>query len=242
MKCLNCENELKISQKKFCSLSCAAKHRNKNQNWNEIWTEEKKKAASEKTKTINKGFLANPKLFGAKGGKKNLGTTRQPKRIELTCQECANTFLVFPYQHTRKFCSSACSRLNNYHPNSTKVHRKIYKDIQFDSGAEVAFAKLLDQHNIVWVKNKSTFFEFTSHDGKNCKYYPDFFLPKYNWWVEIKGKRFVRTDDDLRLAVVGNIERMYSTQLQLPAPYLAELTGIEPVSSIRQTDVITTIP
>lgn len=231
MNCLNCETELKIGQKKFCGLSCAAKHRNKNQNWDEVWTEEKRKAAAEKTKANKKGFLANPKLFGAKGGKRNLNTTRELIRIELVCQQCLNKFSVFPYQKLRKYCSRTCSNLNNYHPNSTKVHRKIYKNIQFDSGAEVAFAKLLDGHNIEWLKNKSTFFTFTSHDGKTCKYYPDFFLPKYNWWVEIKGKRFVRIDDDLRLAAVGNIERMYSTQLKLPAPYLAELTGIEPVFS-----------
>jgi hypothetical protein len=42
-----------------------------------------------------------------------------------------------------------------------------------DSGAELAFAQLLDKHNIEWVKNSSTFFEYLP----NKKYYPDFYLP-----------------------------------------------------------------
>lgn len=229
MKCLNCESELKVGQKKFCSLSCAAKHRNKHQDWNKVWTKEKRKAAAEKTSSNRKGFLADPKFFGAKGGKRGLNTTRHHKRIEIICQECSIIFNTFPYQHSRKYCSRICSDRNNYHPNSTKVHRKIYKDIQFDSGAEAAFAKLLDQHDIEWIKNKSTYFAFINRENKQCRYYPDFFLPKYNWWVEIKGKRYIRVDDDLRLAAVANIERIYSTQLKLPIPYLAELTGIEPV-------------
>lgn len=106
--------------------------------------------------------------------------------------------------------------MSNYHPNSTIVHRTIYNGIKLDSGAELFFAKFLDKNNIKWVKNSKQYFSFIDRSGKQRKYYPDFYLPDYNWWVEIKGKRFSRPDDDLRLAAVGNIEIMFSNEIRLP--------------------------
>jgi hypothetical protein len=86
-----------------------------------------------------------------------------------------------------------------------------------DSGAELAFAKLLDSHNIEWLKNSTTYFTFTYPTGKPGKYYPDFYLPKYNAWIEIKGKKYYRSDDPIRWAVVPNHECIFSHQLRLPA-------------------------
>lgn len=84
------------------------------------------------------------------------------------------------------------------------------------SGSELEFAKLLDEHNIRWVKNSTTSFSFVDRSGKSRKYYPDFYLPDFDHWVEIKGRRYLREDDDLRLAAVGNIERIMHDDLRLP--------------------------
>lgn len=85
-----------------------------------------------------------------------------------------------------------------------------------DSGAELAFAQLLDQHGIKWEKNSTRSFPFVDSKGKDRLYYPDFYLPDHDYWVEIKGKRYVREDDQLRLAVVGNIELIMSNAIRLP--------------------------
>jgi len=85
-----------------------------------------------------------------------------------------------------------------------------------DSGAEYQFALLLDKHQIQWIKNTTTYFSFTDSAGKTRKYYPDFYLKDYDHWVEIKGERYIREDDDLRLAAVGNIERIMSKDIRLP--------------------------
>lgn len=86
-----------------------------------------------------------------------------------------------------------------------------------DSGAERAFAELLDDHQIRWSKNSTVWFDFIDSEGKTRKYFPDFYLPDYDFWAEIKGKRYVRIDDDLRLAAVGdNIELIMSHELRLP--------------------------
>lgn len=137
--------------------------------------------------------------------------------FELSCKECSKLFYVKHYlKHQRKFCSKTCAGKNNYHPNTTKATKCLYRGIKLDSGAELAFAQLLDKHQVDWVKNQDKFFKFKDKDSRERKYFPDFYLPKYNFWVEIKGKRYVREDDPLRLAAVGNIELIMSNNIRLP--------------------------
>lgn len=110
-----------------------------------------------------------------------------------------------------------------------------------DSGAELAFAKLLDSHKIHWIKNSSKYFTFVDSSGKSRKYYPDFYLPDFDFWVEIKGRKYVRQDDDLRIKAVGeNIELMFSHELRLPN-CIGGSKGIEPLCLHRQCSIITNI-
>lgn len=72
-----------------------------------------------------------------------------------------------------------------------------------DSGAELVFAQQCDLHQIRWHKNTTQYFVFVDSAGKASKYYPDFYLEQYDVWVEIKGRRYIRPDDELRRAAVG---------------------------------------
>jgi hypothetical protein len=145
------------------------------------------------------------------------------RRIIIQCSECKSDFSVIPSGKNRKYCSVGCSNKNKYHPGSNKKHTSIYKGYKMDSGAELAFAKLLDSHNISWIKNSSKFFTFTDSKGILRKYYPDFYLQEYDYWVEIKGKRYIREDDDLRLMSVGdNIELIMSYDIKLPKIVMAD--------------------
>lgn len=156
----------------------------------------------------------------------------QQNRLLIECKECGISFSVTRKESKhRKYCSVSCSNKNKYHINSTRKKTCVYKGYKMDSGAEYQFALLLDKHNIVWIKNTKTYFMFTDSDGKSRKYYPDFYLVDYNYWIEIKGKRYIRKDDNLRLASVGNIERIMSNNLHLPSCVLnkmAGMTGFEP--------------
>lgn len=51
---------------------------------------------------------------------------------------------------------------------------------------EVDFAKALDQAAIQWVRNKKRF-DYIKPDGKDATYLPDFYIPKYNTYIETKG-------------------------------------------------------
>lgn len=142
---------------------------------------------------------------------------RFSERHSLQCKECNTEFVVIHCQRHRKFCCKACAGKHNYHPDTTKATRCYYRGVNLDSGAELAFAQLLDRHCITWTKNQSKFYTFIDDKSKERKYYPDFYLPDYNFWVEIKGKRYIRKDDPLRLAAVGNIELIMSDNIRLPS-------------------------
>lgn len=67
----------------------------------------------------------------------------------------------------------------------------IYDGIQFDNSWELDFYKWCHSNNISCLRNKLGFpYEF---DGKRT-YYPDFFLPEFDVYVEVKG---YETDKDL---------------------------------------------
>jgi len=56
-----------------------------------------------------------------------------------------------------------------------------YKDIWMRSSWEVLYAQYLDENNIKWQYEPKTF------DLGNITYTPDFYLPKFNKYIEIKG-------------------------------------------------------
>lgn len=92
-----------------------------------------------------------------------------------------------------------------------------YKGFVMDSSSEFAFAKMLDEHGITWVKNSTKKFPYKTKSGRMKNYVPDFYLPDYDEWVEIKGPYYQSPDIREKLAAVGdNIELIYSDELRLP--------------------------
>lgn len=181
---------------KFCSRSCGNSR---------IRSEEFKRQRSEWAKANPRGFVANPvpgkppTTLGALAIKAKWDALRPT----LVCRECQIKFEVPYSQRNRKYCSIACSNKNKYHVNSNRKKTSVYKGYRMDSGAELLFAQQCDQLNIKWHKNTTEFFEFKSSDGKILKYYPDFYLEKFDIWVEIKGRRYIRPDDEQRRAAVS---------------------------------------
>ena len=74
---------------------------------------------------------------------------------------------------------------NNWHLSFSKSRTFEYKGIKFHGSWEVKFAKYLDNKNIKWERPYKTYkyiFENETH-----RYLPDFYLPEYNLYIEIKG-------------------------------------------------------
>lgn len=61
-------------------------------------------------------------------------------------------------------------------------HRRVYKRIVLSSSYELVFAKWLDRNKVEWLYQPRRFNLIL-----NGTYRPDFYLPRYNFWIEIKG-------------------------------------------------------
>lgn len=196
-------------ENKYCSHSCAAIVRNTGR----IISEQQKR------KTINT-LKKNVRRY-----------TKLPYTKISQCVVCNKWF-----PGTRKTCSDSCYRTKNstnggYKENSTRVYRILYKGYWMHSGSELQFAQILDNARIPWLKNTDIFYTFTYPDGKIGKYYPDFFLPEIQRWVEIKGKRYVREHDNIRQASANAILIM-SHELKNKEKILAVCTGSAPVPHV----------
>lgn len=198
----------------FCSISCCATFNNKLRDWNLEWPDDRRRCASNHAKANPSGFV-DPAFINTRV------YTKIIPNIPLICQDCKIEFLVKPRERTRKFCSRKCSNKHNYHPTTTKYTGQEYEGQWFDSGSEVKFVKLLNEHKIKWIKNSTISFPFIDTDNRNRRYFPDFYLPDLNWWVEIKGRYYVRKHDYLRIKAVGdNIETIFHDEIRLPKPLL----------------------
>lgn len=60
-------------------------------------------------------------------------------------------------------------------------------EVKMDSTWEVAMALRLDELGIRWMRNDKMFLPYLSARGRKRKYIPDFYLPDYDLYVEVKG-------------------------------------------------------
>lgn len=103
-----------------------------------------------------------------------------------------------PYeQRMRKTCSVECKKqLLSIHtkengfggPNKVSSYGKhgTYKGIHCDSTYELVFLIYCLDHNIKIIRNEKSFPYEYNNEIRN--YYPDFFLPDYNLYIETKGR------------------------------------------------------
>lgn len=76
----------------------------------------------------------------------------------------------------------------------SKAHRKYkYNGMMFDSSIEVAYyIWMVDRGERI--ERASTSFQF-NFNGKIYQYFPDFYLPDYQQYIELKGSQFFKTND-----------------------------------------------
>ena len=119
------------------------------------------------------------------------------------CLVCAGLFNIEIWK-PKKTCSNKCYRklmrinaITNPNCGGETNYKKIkYKDIWMDSTWEVEVAKLMDEKNIIWERSrKNHMFWWTDKDGIKRRYYPDFYLPKYNIYLDPKNKYKIKLDE-----------------------------------------------
>lgn len=191
--CITCQQS--TQNPRFCSKSCSAKYNNRFR----IRTESSKKKVSEKISNLRKlGLL--------KGG----GRYRRSAVKFLNCRHCQK---LFTSRGGRLTCSDFCMR-----SVCRKGKTHFYNGVVLDSNWELELAKWLDLKNIKWERPK--YIEW--FDGvKRRKYFPDFYLPEYDIYLDPKNRLVIKQDQKKLEEVTKKIKLFYGTvneiqQLLLP--------------------------
>ena len=117
---------------------------------------------------------------------------RYPKQLRVCCI-CGEKY-THPYRIT---CSDKCLRerfkqnaIDNKLGGPSKVSsygkRGTFRGIHCDSTYELAVVIYCLDHNIGILRNDKSF-QYT-YEGKTLNYYPDFYLPEYDMYLEVKGR------------------------------------------------------
>lgn len=160
-----CGSELKGNKTHFCSKDCLKKHRS----------------------------LHNPMFNVASRKKSSLTHKMLPKRFNLKkvvycCVDCANIihWATAMYGDGRcKSCANKGERGSNF-GKTVLIKQCKYKKQWFKSSWEANFAKWCDLSGIKCLYEPKAF--VLEVNNKKCTYTPDFYLPEFDLWIEVKGR------------------------------------------------------
>ena len=204
-RCKVCEEGLAYSDRgnTFCSNSCAATFNNNNGKY-KIHSKEYK-MAPKTCKFCDKEIPFNNRHKDFC----NINCRKKAYMPNLVkCVICSKEYTLKSRSSRRVTCSKECHRVhqsNNAIKNnlgSMTDHKKSqYNGIWMDSKWEVDIARFLDDNNIMWERDKKHVFWYTGTDDKQHRYYPDFFLPEYNLYLDPKNAFKMRLDEHKLLQV-----------------------------------------
>lgn len=181
-KCLWCNKEFDTTTHKqarrCCSIECAKKYSQSKVDVN-VHTEACKKIA-EKNRIY-------------------------PKKQEFCCVMCGKIFtrIIKDKENIRKTCGNDCyrkfiSQWTRNNPNcggGTNYRKYKYNGVWMDSKWEVELAKWMDENKIEWIRDRKVCqLLWTDKAGNKRRYYPDFYLPKLNVYLDPKNKYLIGED------------------------------------------------
>lgn len=204
-QCLCCNNTLPYSDRKnmFCNSVCAAKFNNS------------KRYGS----PINYGPKESPPKFCPVSFKE--------------CKICNNIMYVKKKTNNRKTCSKECqvhaSVGNRTYPNGRRLNiyyfnKTANKIVLLESSWEKEIAEFLDAHSIKWIR--PTYIKWTDNTGKPRLYYPDFFLPDFNLYLDPKNAYGMSESADKMNIVSKIIPLIYGDKDMIKEYILSEYSDL----------------
>lgn len=191
--CLTCNIPIPYEKKrtnKFCSRTCSTKYNNIHRSY---------------TPTIEHKQKTSSKLKGRVPPNKGKPSHKFNKIQFLTCKSCNKLFYVRNwYKQPVKTCGSPECKIyastgNRPYKNGK---RKLFnyfnkhqdKEILLESSWEFDLAHWLDDHHIVWVRPK--YIKWFDHiNQKHRLYYPDFYLPENDLYLDPKNPWGMKNDE-----------------------------------------------
>jgi hypothetical protein len=85
------------------------------------------------------------------------------------------------------------------------------KTVSLQGTYELKYAKYLNENSINWIRSNKIFIPYKRNDDDICRnYFPDFYLPDTNTYVEIKGYFFPKDKEKMKLVQEQNIDKKIS--------------------------------
>lgn len=134
------------------------------------------------------------------------GRVLTPRTYNFTCVTCNRPFQRITKKIIKpiKTCSPNCykellrkkARANPNCGGDTNYKKYKYNGIWMDSKWEVELASWMDTKNILWERDRKKHqFQWTDKDGNKRRYYPDFYLPVYDVYLDPKNKYLIKVDN-----------------------------------------------
>lgn len=182
-QCQQCSKEIPNS-KKFCNSSCAASYNNKLR----VRSDESKAKVAAAMRQYAK---SHPDRIAEKVVKyKALVVERNKDLIKPTCEVCGVKITKankYPYCRKHWFFSEQFQKTIGHNRNYEKgyVYNKwSNSSVYLLSSLEYKYYNYLEANEIEWIKPAPLTYIL---DGKSHLYFPDFYLPKTNEYIEVKG-------------------------------------------------------
>lgn len=219
--CKKCGKQIMNKYNLFCNRSCSASFNNKNRKH----TIESRLKCSQK---LVEHYINNPDkakkryyqniLNGHKMGNRKV---TEKNRV---CTYCKNQFLARRKENNSwpRLCSDKCYLLTKQ-KNARGNKSLFYKGMRFDSSWEIEIAKHLDIKNIIWVHAPCIY--WVDNNQKKRRYFPDFYLPKYNVYLDPKNPICIGQQKEKISIVEKTINLIYGNKEKI-IDYINKLVDI----------------
>jgi hypothetical protein len=184
--CIQCSKSFwtRKSDGKVCSKEC------QNLNCAKIFSNRTRKSTTYRGKPTKTFLASQPGYVKPESKRKRRLQTEKP------CLICDTVFVTKAGKSERKTCSKDC----HYHLLSGKIGHTTHpehickdgKTIILGSSWEKQIAVFLDEQDIEWTRPTSL--EYVDENGKSRKYFPDFYLPEHNIYLDPKNSMKIKAD------------------------------------------------
>lgn len=166
-----------------------------------------------KTKISNKLKGTPSKLKGLPGNTKKYCCVFFYK-----CSQCDNIILSKSTKPTRKTCSKECQiHAQVGHRTYINGRRKnIYyqtisgETVLLESSWELEIAQFLDENKFQWIRPK--YIKWIDSTGKQRNYYPDFYLPEHDLYLDPKNPYAMKQDIEKMTIISSKVSLLYGNK------------------------------
>jgi hypothetical protein len=159
---------------------------------------------------------------------------RFPKR-EIPCKHCGSIFVIDRKQRKRNVCNPICDRgkefkskqlskslkgkTGGYRIGGGRGHGGYVDGMWMDSTWEIELAKKLNDLSIAWERDTGKHrLTYVDTEGSVRNYFPDFYLPDFNTYIEVKGywtsetkqkmNSVIERNEQVRIIILESLEEI----------------------------------